>query len=260
MHLDPVPGVVGRHDRHHSGFDRRDVRAEMDGPEFGFGDAGVALVDLPGVAPSVPPVDVVEPGHGAPGRCAIAPEVLGAGEDVEVVRAALETSDGGRSQCRDQGCVASVSLVGSTPPDVLRNGDRGSKRPVNSRGPHLGCSRPADPFDEVRVTDGAETDVVWVHGRSTDIGVPVYRVDAVDERYAEPGVCCSLGEGSDHVEPHRRRVGCRIAVAAAEHRTDVVLGHLGGGDDLVRNLSHLPELLGQRHLAEQSLDRLGSVC
>src|ERR1700686_2741 len=69
-----------------------------------------------------------------------------------------------------------IPFVCPAPAIVANDGNRRSKRPVDSRRGNFGGSGPADTFDQIGVGRGSETDVVRKQGPSEYIVVAMYRV------------------------------------------------------------------------------------
>jgi hypothetical protein len=115
----------------------------------------------------------------------------------------------------------------------------------------------ADPLDQRRVVHCAEPDVVREERRADDVRVAVHRVGAPDHRdpdAAVRGVDRGRIERVGRLEPFgrgREVVAAGPAVAAVEHRAEIVLAHVVGGDAAQVRLDQLADLLLERHPPEQ---------
>src|SRR5690606_29380673 len=95
--------------------------------------------------------------------------------------AGLETANQRRGEQLGELLCLTESLVRATPPFVTSSGDDGSEGPIDLGGAHFPCRDAPDAFNEVRVTSGAQTDVVGKNYRAVDVVVAVDGVDAVDD-------------------------------------------------------------------------------
>ncbi len=208
-------------------------------------------------------VALVEPGlGGAEGRAAIAHEVFGAGQHAEriVETRALEAADGGAGEFTHELGIFGEAFIGAAPADVLRYGDAGTEGPLNSRRADLFGGDALHLLDQLRVARAAQADIVREDHRVEHVVVPVYGVDAVEDRDLEPGVPRTRLQTVVEIGPGLQAVAfLGVGTAAAEQRTDEVLLDVGRVLEFVLlGLSHLADLLLERHLRQEGFS-LGIV-
>ena len=102
VQLLPVPRAVGHHDRQRPCSDASREWAEMDRPEGVFVDTGVALVDLPRIAPVVPEVDPSGALDRFPRRSSVADKMFDARQDRPGI-VGLRSDDSAHGSCTDFG-------------------------------------------------------------------------------------------------------------------------------------------------------------
>ena len=229
----PFQLLYRRHDRGRAGLDRGPVARQVHGAQRGFVDLGVALVDAARGA-AVADVMLHRRHHRHAG--------------------ALQASHGGRPQQHGQFGRLAVAFVGAAPALILGDRDARTKGPVHAGGRHLDRRDPADLLDELRVARRPQPDVVGKHRGAPHVVVPVDGINPVQDRDAEPCLERLLLHPLDvGVPAFRRQIG-DLGVAAAEHRSEEVLRHVGDLERAGIGLHQLADLLVERHAAHQVLD------
>ncbi len=237
VHGGAVPARERHHDRTDARFDRRGVAGQMDGAQLLLRTDGVALVLAP--------------------RCAaVAEKVLGTSEHpIGLAGLALQALDRSRSHHLGQLGGFAKALVGAAPALVAGHGNTGSEGPRNASRQHLQGGGPSDLLGQLGVARAAHADVVREDGGALHQGIAVDRICAPDDGDAQARTKGSGLNRSDQFDPILGRVGLRQRRSAVEHRSNVQLAHVVGVlGQLPVDLDHLPDLLVERHLAEQLLD------
>ena len=241
-----LAGAGARERGHHdpgARVDRGLVGREVDRPEGRLVDVVDALVDR-----------VAGCRGGAPRGPAVADEMLGGGRrrgrPGQVL--ALESRDERLGQLGDLERVLAVALEGAAPADVLRHRHDRSEVPADAGGGHLERGRLADPLHQVDVVRRAEPDLLGEDRGARDVVVAVDGVDAVEHRDAEPGVERRVLVVLDHPVPAGRVVLRGGATAAAQDRAEQQVRHALRVDRALLELGHLPDLLLDGHLGEES--------
>ena len=190
------------------------------------------------------------------GRC----DYIGTGEQVLIVRTALEPANHRTDIGRDKLRVGGIAFVRPSPTPVPRNRDGRGEGPLLSCDADFFRRRASDTLDQRDIVCCAEPHVVGENRCSDDIRVTVNSVDAPDRgdtdttvrRVDRSIVKCVRG-----CQPFRRRgkvIAPRAAVPAHQNRAKVV------GFDVLRRhaaqigLDQLTDLFFQRHALEQRID------
>ena len=209
-----------------------------------FADRGIALVDTVGGRP-------------------VAKEMLGRGDDLAAGdqalgrRRALQPAQSRADIARHQRRVRRIALVGAAPAVILRHGHGGRKRPVKPGHADLGGGGRTDPFDQRRIVRRAKPDVVRKQRGADDVRMAVHSIGAPDHRNADAAIALvdrGMPIGIGQLQPGGGRslvIATGPAVAAIEHRAEVIAVHIfrRGAADIA--LHHLADLFLQRHPRDQ---------
>ena len=231
-----VPAAQRHHDGQDSGLQRRRVGRNVEAPQLLLAPHRVPLVH-PGLSPSVP--------H----------PVLGAGDD----SALLQPPDDPPRILGHQSRILRVALVGAPPARVARHGEGGREGPVDPRGTDLPRRHASDPLDQLGIPRRPQPDVVRKHCRAPHVGVPVDRINPVEDRdrHVVPVLLHRHGPvGVVHRHPVGGAVVAGAGTAAAQHRADVETLRFAGADVEPFRLRHLPDLLIERHARDDLPDAL----
>ena len=163
----------------------------------------------------------------------------------------LQALELGHAQSGDQICILAEALKGAAPADVVGYGDRRRKNPVNAGGQGLESRDLADALHKGRIPAGSQADVVGKDHGPPDVAVTVHRIGAIEQGDAQAGLEGRFLIAAHHCRPVLRCIRFGVAAAAAQNRTDGVLGNLGGRDAAVLHLGHLADLFGQGHAGQQ---------
>src|SRR4029077_14718327 len=125
--------------------------------------------------------------------------------------------------------------------------------PVNVGGKKLAGGDPSNPLRQLRVARRTQADVVRKDGGSAHVVVAVNRIDAVQERNSEPAFEGFALHAVHHVRPRLGIVWRWIASAATQRGADAELPDRSLGKAVHIDLSHLSDLLEERHALHESL-------
>jgi hypothetical protein len=174
----------------------------------------------------------------------VAGEVLGGGQDRGRVGepAALVPADHRGAQLADQVRVLAERLVHPAPAQVPRDAQQRREGPVDAGGGNLDRGDPGDPLDQTGVPGRGHRQLGGEDRGAGPEAVPVDAVLGHQQGNGQPGL---RGQVHRLEQPRRRGVQDR----AGQPR----------GHDLLQvatrvELEHLPDLLGQRHPAQQVVD------
>ena len=185
---------------------------------------------------------------------AITYPVLGTGDDIFFSEVTLHSPDKADGVIGSYLRVFRVAFVSASPVTVAGNRQCGGKSPVQPHSGNLPGSDISNPFNQLRITGGAETDIVWENNRTQHVGIAMDSVDAVDDRNRQV-IRILLYRGSPvgivHLDPISRSVPSRYRSPSTQNGTDMILFHLLRDDKLPFRLNDLPHFLVQIHPFQQ---------
>ena len=136
-----------------------------------------------------------------------------------------------------------------------------SERPVGADGAYFFGRDDREFFHQLRVPRAAQADILGRQRCADDVVIPVYRINAVEQRNSRlrlqrAGLVPVAEFGPRHQIVARLRVG----IATAQQRAEVILLDIVDAlEEHLIGLRHLPDLLLQRHLRQQRLHLLVEV-
>jgi hypothetical protein len=176
---------------------------------------------------------------------------------VAAIGRALKPAQHGADIASDERRIGRIALVGAAPAIILRHGDSRGECPVDPGDADLACGHGADAFDQIGIMRRAERDIVRKQRGADDVGMAVDGIGAPQNRNAD-AARRPIGRGGPigigEAKPVLRGglvIAARAAVAAIEHRAEVIAAHIVGRGAADVALHQLADLFLQRHARQK---------